>query len=51
MRRIGEERRERGEDDTVTALGRVEDVSNGDGHRSKATLIVSLELALIKDLN
>jgi len=41
----------RGEDDTVAALGRVEHVSNGDGHRSKATLIVSLELALIKDLN
>ena len=35
----------------MTALARGEHVSNGDRNRSKATLIVSLELALIKDLN
>ena len=35
----------------MTALSRVEDVPNFERHGSEATLVVSLELALIEDLN
>ena len=38
-------------DNTVTALGKVEHVSDFDGHGSKETLVVAPELALIEDLN
>lgn len=34
-----------------TTLSGVDYVSDYDGHESKATLLVTLELALIKDLN
>lgn len=36
--------------DDVSALTKVEHVTNGDGHGSEETLVTALELALIKDL-
>jgi hypothetical protein len=35
----------------LTALSKIDHVSNFEGHGSKATLVVSLKLALIEDLN
>jgi hypothetical protein len=35
----------------VTALGKVEHVSDFDGYGSKETLVVAFKLALIEDLN
>jgi hypothetical protein len=35
----------------LTALSKIEHVSNFERHGSKATLVVSLKLALIEDLN
>jgi hypothetical protein len=49
-RGIGREERWRKEGGTLTSL-RVYHVSNFEGYGSKATLVVSPELALIKDLN
>jgi hypothetical protein len=46
MRRIGKGRAGH----TVSALTKVEHVTNGDGHGSEETLVAALELALIKDL-
>jgi hypothetical protein len=45
----GEEKEK--ESDTLTAPSRVDHVPNFERHGSEATLIVSLELALIEDLN
>jgi len=49
LRRIVRE--EEKEEDTLSALSRVEHVSDFERHGSEATLVVSLELALIEDLN
>jgi hypothetical protein len=43
-------KRKKEKTNTVTALCKVEHVSDFDGHGPKETLVVALEFALIKDL-